>query len=52
MVDMRMSNQKLVDRGTRMVMEALGIERADAERLLRENGSVRQAIEAGQDRPS
>lgn len=47
MVDMQLSNHKLVDRGIRMVMEELNIERAEAERLLTEHGSVRQAVEAG-----
>jgi N-acetylmuramic acid 6-phosphate etherase len=47
MVDMQMSNAKLIDRGTRMIMEALGIDQENANRLLLEHGSVRRAIEAG-----
>lgn len=47
MVDMQLSNAKLIDRGTRMVMEALHIDEASADRLLREHGSVRKAVEAG-----
>ena len=47
MVDMQLSNHKLVERGTRMVMEELGIAQAEAEQLLREHGSVRKAVEAG-----
>lgn len=47
MVDMQLSNAKLIDRGTRMVMEALQIDEATADRLLREHGSVRKAVEAG-----
>jgi N-acetylmuramic acid 6-phosphate etherase len=44
MVDMQLSNAKLVDRGTRMVMDELGIDEAEArERLLRK-GNVRDAI--------
>ncbi len=47
MVDMQLSNHKLVERGTRMVMEELSISQAEAERLLQESGSVRKAVEAG-----
>ncbi len=47
MVDMQLSNNKLIDRGTRMVMEALNIDREKAAALLHEHGSVRRAIEAG-----
>lgn len=52
MVDMQLSNHKLVDRGTRMVMEELKIPYAEAERLLREHGSVRKAVDAGKDTDS
>lgn len=45
MVDMQLSNEKLVDRGTRMVMDELNIDRALAEELLRENKSVRGAVD-------
>ncbi|AXT50154.1 N-acetylmuramic acid 6-phosphate etherase [Aquimarina sp. BL5] len=44
MVDMQLSNNKLVDRGTRMIMEELKIERAVASELLEKYGSVRNAI--------
>lgn len=47
MVDMRLSNEKLVDRGTRMVMDALGVDHTTAGRLLTQHGSVRKAVEAG-----
>lgn len=47
MVDMQLSNNKLVDRGTRMVMESLKVDRTVANELLRHYGSVRRAIEAG-----
>lgn len=47
MVDMQLSNNKLIDRGTRMVMEGLGVEHAKAHALLMEHGSVRKAIEMG-----
>jgi N-acetylmuramic acid 6-phosphate etherase len=46
MVDMQLTNNKLVDRGTRMVMEELSISQDEAERLLREFGSVRKAVES------
>ncbi len=46
MVDMQLTNLKLVDRGTKMVMEELGIEAAEAEALLRKHGSVRAAVDS------
>lgn len=46
MVDMQLSNQKLVSRGTRMIVEELGIEVKEAEQLLQKYGSVRAAVEA------
>jgi N-acetylmuramic acid 6-phosphate etherase len=46
MIDMQLTNVKLVDRGTRMVMEELQIPEEEAERLLREYGSVRKAVES------
>lgn len=45
MVDMQLSNNKLVERGTRMIMEELGIPEEEARELLLEKGSVRKAIE-------
>lgn len=47
MVDMQLSNNKLVDRGTRMVMEGLAVDYGTANALLKRHGSVRKAIEAG-----
>lgn len=44
MVDMQLSNKKLVGRGTRMIMEELDLDEARAEELLRQFGSVRKAI--------
>ena len=44
MVDMQLSNNKLVDRGTRMVMETLKIDYQKANELLLKHGSVREAI--------
>lgn len=46
MVDMQLSNNKLVDRGTRMIMGETGTDAQTAEKLLKEHGSVRKAIEA------
>ena len=46
MVDMQLTNNKLVDRGTRMVMEALQISETEARERLIRHGSVRQAIDA------
>ncbi len=46
MVDMQLSNNKLVDRGTRMIMEQLSVSRETAASLLTQYGSVRKAVEA------
>ncbi|WP_203296654.1 N-acetylmuramic acid 6-phosphate etherase [Luteirhabdus pelagi] len=46
MVDMQLSNNKLVHRGTRMVMEVLNISEEKANELLLKHGSVRSAIKA------
>ena len=46
MVDMQLSNTKLVDRGIRMLMEALPLSRVEAEALLEKHQSVRNAITA------
>lgn len=45
MVDMQLSNNKLIDRGTRMVMEGSGVNYEQANALLRQHGSVRKAID-------
>ena len=44
MVDMQLSNEKLVDRGTKMVVEKTGISYQAAKDLLIKSGSVRSAI--------
>lgn len=44
MVDMQLSNHKLVDRGSRMVMESTGVDYMLAQELLLKHGSVREAI--------
>lgn len=46
MVDMQLSNEKLVDRGTKMVMEEIGVAYEEANALLIEHGSVRKAVDA------
>ncbi|ALJ03634.1 N-acetylmuramic acid 6-phosphate etherase [Pseudalgibacter alginicilyticus] len=45
MVDMQLSNNKLVDRGSRMIMSELNISQKEAERLLKEHKNVRLAIQ-------
>ena len=44
MVDMQLSNNKLVDRGTRMVMDTLNVPYEEANALLKQHGSVRKAV--------
>ena len=44
MVDMQLINNKLVDRGTRYLVEALGLEYEEAAKALKKYGSVREAI--------
>jgi len=46
MVDMQLSNNKLVDRGIRMIMEETGTDLVNAEQLLNQHQSVREAISA------
>ena len=46
MVDMQLSNNKLVERGTRMLMKALDLPEDQSRALLLEHGSVRKAMEA------
>ena len=46
MVDMQLSNTKLIDRGRRMIMDELGVDEETAAGLLNRFGSVRKAIEA------
>lgn len=46
MVNMQLTNQKLIDRGTRMIVDELGLEYGHARRILLMYGSVEKAIEA------
>lgn len=45
MVDMQLSNDKLVDRGARMLMKELNISHSEGVKLLEQYGSVRNAIQ-------
>lgn len=45
MVDMQLSNNKLVDRGVKMIMDEISVSYEVAEKLLSEFGSVRKAVE-------
>lgn len=44
MVDMQLSNDKLVDRGTKMIMEEIAVDYELAKKLLLQHGSVRNAV--------
>jgi N-acetylmuramic acid 6-phosphate etherase len=46
MVNMQLSNAKLVDRGTRMIVEELGLPYDEARRLLILHGEVKRACDA------
>jgi N-acetylmuramic acid 6-phosphate etherase len=45
MVDMRLSNVKLIGRAVNMVMQATGLDSGTAEKLLERYGSVRKAVD-------
>lgn len=45
MVDMQLTNNKLIDRGARMIMEELSVDQQKAENLLKEFGSVRKVLD-------
>jgi N-acetylmuramic acid 6-phosphate etherase len=47
MVDMQITNEKLKDRGAKMIMKKTGLENyQEARKLLFEYGSVREAVKA------
>ncbi len=46
MVDMQLTNYKLVDRGVKMIMDELKISQSEAEQLLKTHGSVRKAVDS------
>ena len=50
MVNMQLRNRKLVDRGTRMLVDELGLSYDEAHDLLLRHGSVRKAMDACQNR--
>jgi N-acetylmuramic acid 6-phosphate etherase len=45
MINMQLTNRKLVDRGTRMIVEELNIQREAARILLLQHGSVKKALD-------
>lgn len=47
MVDMQLSNKKLISRAVKMVMTELAVDEETARRLIKEKGSIRSAIESG-----
>jgi len=46
MVDMHLSNNKLVDRGAKMLMQEIGVDYEAAKALLNQFGSVRNAVDS------
>jgi len=44
MVDMQLSNNKLIDRGVQMIMDEIKTDKKTAEKLLKKHGNVRKAI--------
>lgn len=46
MVNMQLSNAKLVDRGTRMIIDELGLDYENAKNILLIHGSVKKAVDA------
>lgn len=46
MVNMQLSNNKLIDRGTRMVAELTGLNYEDSKAILLESGSVKKAVDS------
>jgi len=46
MVDMKLSNNKLIARGVKMVMQELNVDKEKATQLINKMGSVRKAIES------
>lgn len=44
MIDMQLTNSKLVDRGTKMIMKETNLDYEEAKKLLLDSGSVRKAL--------
>lgn len=51
MVNMQLSNQKLVDRGMRMIMEELQLDEKKAKQLLQKYGSVKKVLDIYNKKP-
>ena len=51
MVNMQLTNQKLIDRGTRMIMKELHLDYEQAHNLLLLHGSVKDAIKSASNEP-
>ncbi len=51
MVDMQLSNNKLVDRGVKMIMDEVAVSYEEAATLLKQHGSVRKAVDAYNQNP-
>ena len=45
MVDMQLSNDKLIDRGIKMIMDEISVSYETGEKLLQDHGSVRKAVD-------
>jgi N-acetylmuramic acid 6-phosphate etherase len=45
MVNMQLTNEKLIDRGTKMIMDKLKVEYGKAKELLLQHGSVKKAVD-------
>jgi len=45
MINMQVSNKKLLGRGLKMIMDETGVSKAEAEELLKRHGSVREAMD-------
>ena len=49
MVDMKLSNKKLIDRGVQMIMEELKVDESRAKKLLEEHKNVREVLKQNKD---
>ncbi|CAM4106557.1 N-acetylmuramic acid 6-phosphate etherase [Gillisia limnaea] len=49
MVDMQLSNKKLIERGVRMIMEELNVDETIAQNLLEEHKNVREVLKKSRD---
>ncbi|MCU4162915.1 N-acetylmuramic acid 6-phosphate etherase [Carboxylicivirga caseinilyticus] len=51
MVNMQLTNKKLIDRGSRMIMDEIKLDYSESKDLLLKYGSVKKAIDAYKDKP-